>query len=165
MPGSLSTQLNAVVPETMSHGFTYLENAAKRLPTAVLPNEASTPRRPVGSSTPASPDPTLAAPPAGWLRRMAGLLLRNFKAAWRAHRYLKNPTQPTQDRISAPAMTALETLAVDLGAVAIGYARVTPDLVFTGMAAPHDHAIVILSEMRRDETDKRHTPNSSLRSS
>ena len=53
--------------------------------------------------------------------------------------------------LAEPALfEEIEALALEQGACAVGYAEITPDLVFPNFVVPYTHAVVILSEMGRD---------------
>ena len=149
-----SRQIRKLIPQTMTNVFAYVENQAKSLNTALFPNEWSKPRQPVGSATPAERHPNWERAPEGWVYQSGSLLRRNVRAAWKSYRYLKTPTLPSREVVSTELLNEIEDIAIAMGATAIGYAKVTPDMIFEDMAVPHENAIVIISEMDHQATDK-----------
>ena len=142
------------LPELMSSAFAWVENRAKTLDTALHADDWSKPRRPVGSHTPSEQHSDWEKASAQTSIRQNYFMLRNFYAAWRSYRYLKTPTQPTHTQISPALLAELEAMAKETGALAVGYTKVTPDMIFSDMAVPHENAIVIVSEMERETMDK-----------
>lgn len=154
MMRSISKKFNELIPKTMSNVFAYVENQAKHLDNAMYPDRYAKPRRPVGSSTPSECHPNLQKPPSGWFKDEAQQLVHIFHSAWQSYRYFKSPVQATRAVVSAELLEELELMARSMGASAIGYAKVTPDMIFEDMAIAHENAIVIISEMDREAVDK-----------
>lgn len=47
-------------------------------------------------------------------------------------------------------LSQLEAYAREIGATAIGYAKITPDHIFKGFVVPYQNAVVVISEMRKE---------------
>lgn len=76
-----------------------------------------------------------------------GRIGRSLLATYREYR---TPARSDRTEASAEFLAGLEAFARDQGAAAIGYARITPDLIFKDFVVPHLNAIVIIAEMRKD---------------
>lgn len=62
----------------------------------------------------------------------------------------KFPARAEKSEASPAFLAQLEAYARDKGATAIGYAKITPDLIFKDFVVPHQNAIVIISEMKKE---------------
>lgn len=121
----------------------YVENQATRIDTAISGGEHARRRMPLpeayGSERNAEDLPKL-------FPTMQRLFRGIFSSYWQYRVYRK----PVRTEVSAEFLTKLEAYARENGATAIGYAPITPDLIFKDFVVPHPHAIVILSEMRQE---------------
>ena len=118
----------------------YVEGHADKTEGAIYGEEQSSPRNPLdfpiepGSSRPNIPVhlPNLA---------------RLFWGILGVYYYYKRQVKQHQTIAPSSLFDELEQFAVEKGASAIGYARITPDLIFKDKCIPHQNAIVIVSQM------------------
>lgn len=75
---------------------------------------------------------------------------RLFRGIFSSYIGYKFPAKASNTLISSSLLKQLEVFTRENGALAIGYAKVTPDLIFKDFVVPHDNAIVIISEMRKE---------------
>ena len=75
---------------------------------------------------------------------------RIFRGVAGAYTKYKFRPKPTETHASAAFLADLEAYARENGALAIGYAKITPDLIFKDFVIPHDNAIVIIAEMKKE---------------
>ncbi|WP_420642457.1 hypothetical protein [Candidatus Leptofilum sp.] len=84
------------------------------------------------------------------LPKMAPQIMRIFKGILGSYLRYKFHPKAKKPEASPAFLTQLETFARQNGAVTIGYAKITPDLIFKDFVVPHQNAIVIISEMRKE---------------
>lgn len=78
-------------------------------------------------------------------------VFRLGKSILGSYLYLKRPVKARKSIATPEFLGQLESFAVQKGATAIGYAQITPDLIFKDFVIPHQYAIVIISEMRKEQ--------------
>lgn len=84
------------------------------------------------------------------LPHLAPHILRIFRSVFGCYLRYTFARRPKSNQAPASLFAELEQHALELGATAIGYAEITPDLIFKDFVIPHRNAIVIISKMRRE---------------
>lgn len=127
----------------MTKAIKHVENQAASVDSAVYGSERSRQRMPLPEEYRSQRD----------LLDLPALLpqiVRIFKEVIGSYLRYKIHPRAQKTQASAAFLSQLEAYAQQIGATAIGYARITPDLIFTDFVVPHLNAIVILSEMRKE---------------
>lgn len=86
----------------------------------------------------------------GDLPRIAPQMPRLARGVFTTYMLYKRRQKPSKSVVTPAFLHQLEAYARENGALAIGYAKITPDLIFRDFAIPHDNAIVIISEMEKE---------------
>lgn len=71
----------------------------------------------------------------------------------KSSRYYDAPFEPLKETAGPDFLAALEQLAFEHRATAIGYTHIPPDLIFAGKAIPYDRAIIFTVEMDKAKID------------
>lgn len=132
-------EVGAVMTKVVKH----VENQAGRVESAISAGEHARRRMPL-------PEEYGSERNAGDLPKLFPHMKRLFRGVFSTYWQYRVHRKPVRREVSAEFLSDLEAFARDCGATAIGYAPITPALIFKEFVIPHPHAIVILSEMRRE---------------
>ncbi|MCA9906019.1 MAG: hypothetical protein KC547_19315, partial [Anaerolineae bacterium] len=127
----------------MANVITYVESQAASIDTAVAGGEYSRHRMPLPEEYEAKRDYSD-------LVKLFPQMTRIFQGVLGCYLRYKFHPEAASTEASAAFFPQLERFARQCGATAIGYARITPDLIFKDFVIPHQNAIVIISEMRKE---------------
>ncbi|MCO5189396.1 MAG: [Fe-S]-binding protein [Anaerolineae bacterium] len=127
----------------MTNFVKHVEGQAAAVDTAVYGREHSRQRMPL-------PEDYDAKRNYADLPKLFPQIARIFKGVLGSYTRYKFPAKASKSEASAAFIAELEQFARENGATAIGYARITPDLIFKDFVIPHQNAIVLISEMRKE---------------
>jgi len=131
------------VSSLMPRAVKYVEAQAAFTNTAIYGREHSRERMPLPEEYDTVFDKSL-------LPTMLPQLLRIFQGIFGSYWRYKFRGKAKKSTASAEFLSGLETHARENGAVRIGYAEITPDLIFKDFVIPHKNAVVIISEMKKE---------------
>lgn len=138
-PAKSSTTTGGPIPRAAK----YTESLAAFVDTATFGREHSHQRMPLPEAYGSVVDPSV-------IPKMLPHVFRIFQGILGSYRRYKFPVKAKKSQASAAFLSELEAFAREQGATRIGYARITPELIFKDFAVPHQNAIVLISEMRKE---------------
>lgn len=131
------------VGEIMGNAVKYVEGRAAWVDTAIVGGDHARERMPL-------PDEYGSERNFGDMPKLAPHIFRIFRGIAGSYKHYAFPAKPIRSEASDAFIEELESFARENGALAIGYAKITPDLIFKDFVIPHDNAIVIISEMEKE---------------
>lgn len=131
------------VGELLTSVVAHVEAQAAKVDTAIFGREKARQRMPL-------PEEYGSERSIGDLPRIAPQMPRLARGIFRTYMLYRQQAKPQNSEATPAFLKQLEQFAQDNGALAIGYAKITPDLIFKDMVIPHENAIVIISEMKKE---------------
>lgn len=122
----------------------YVENQAATIDTAVYGGEHARQRMPL-------PEEYGAKRNTSDLPKLFPQIRRLAKGVFGSYWHYKFYSKAEKSEATPAFLARLEAFARQNGAIAIGYASITPDLIFKDFVVPYQNAIVIISEMRKEQ--------------
>ena len=134
-----ANDIGAVMTKVVKH----VEGQAASIDTAVFGDEHSRHRMPLPEEYGSQRD-------LSDLPMMFPQIVRIFQGVLGSYVRYKFYPEVKESEASPTFLTQLEAYAREIGATAIGYAKITPDHIFKGFVVPYQNAVVVISEMRKE---------------
>lgn len=134
-----ANDIGAVMTKAVKH----VEGQAASIDTAVFGDEHSRHRMPLPEEYGSQRD-------LSDLPMMFPQIARIFQGVLGSYVRYKFYPEVKESEASPTFLTQLEAYAREIGATAIGYAKITPDHIFKGFVVPYQNAVVVISEMRKE---------------